>query len=81
MIRNNFYNKIKTLIPNITHIPVNVLINELINSFNYFINIQFIKLDIFQLAFDVRKCFGCVHCSLVRRGRRLFISLLFSKYI
>ena len=37
MIRNNFYNKIKTLIPNITQLPVNVLINELINSSNYFI--------------------------------------------
>ena len=37
MIRNNFYNKIETLIPNITQLPVNVLINELINSSNYFI--------------------------------------------
>ena len=42
MIRNNFYNKVKMLIPNITQLPVNVLINELMNSSNYFINIQFI---------------------------------------
>ena len=32
MIRNNFYNKIKTLITNTTQLPVNVLINELMNS-------------------------------------------------
>ena len=44
MIRNKFYYKVKTLIPNITQLlPINVLINELINSSNYFINIQFIK--------------------------------------
>ena len=52
MIRNNFYNKIKTLIPNITQLPVNVLINELMNSSNYFINIQFIKY--ISACFDVR---------------------------
>ena len=28
-IRDNFYNKVKILIPNITQFPVNVLINEL----------------------------------------------------
>ena len=43
MIRNNFYYKIKTLIPNIIQLPENVLIKELMNSSNYFINIQFIK--------------------------------------
>ena len=43
MVRNNFYNKIKTLIPNITQLPVNVSINEPMDSSNYFINIQFIK--------------------------------------
>ena len=48
MIRNNFYNKIKSLIANITQLPVNILINMLINSSNYFSNIQFI--NIFQLA-------------------------------
>ena len=42
MIRNKFYYNVKTLIPNITHLPINVLINELMNSSNYFINIQFI---------------------------------------
>ena len=41
---NNFYNKVKTLIPNITQLLVNVLINEMISdSSNYFINIQFMK--------------------------------------
>ena len=43
MIRNKFYYKVKTLIPNITQLPINGLINELMNSSNYFINIQFIK--------------------------------------
>ena len=32
-----------TLIPNITQLPINGLINELMNSSTYFINIQFIK--------------------------------------
>ena len=40
MIRNKFYYKVKTLIPNITQLPLNGLINELMNSSNYFINIQ-----------------------------------------
>ena len=35
MIRNKFYYKIKTLIPNITELPINGLINELMNSSNY----------------------------------------------
>ena len=43
MIRNKFYYKVKTLIPNITQLPVNGLINELMNSSNYSINILFIK--------------------------------------
>ena len=43
MTTNKFYYKVKTLIPNITQLPVNGLINELMNSSNYFINIQFIK--------------------------------------
>ena len=37
MITNKFDNKVKTLI------PINGLINELMDSCNYFINIQFIK--------------------------------------
>ena len=42
LIRNNFYSKVKILIPNITQLPVNVLINELMNtSRNNYINIQF----------------------------------------
>ena len=49
MIRNKFYYKVKTLIPNITQLPINGLINKLMNSSNYFINIQFIKY-IFQLV-------------------------------
>ena len=39
MIRNNFYNKTKTLIPNTTQLPVKVLIHELMNSSYYCINI------------------------------------------
>ena len=39
MIRNKFYYKVKTLIPNITELPINGLIcgliNELMNSSNY----------------------------------------------
>ena len=31
-IRNNFYNKVKILIPNITQLSVNALISELINT-------------------------------------------------
>ena len=46
MIRNKFYYKVKTLIPNITQLPINGLINEPMNYSNYFINIQFI----FQLV-------------------------------
>ena len=52
MIRNKFYYKVKTLIPNITQLPINGLINELMNSSNYFINIQFIKY--ISACFDVR---------------------------
>ena len=47
-----FYHKVKTLIPNITQLPINGLINELMNSSNYFINIQFIKY--ISACFDVR---------------------------
>ena len=35
IIRNKFYYKVKTLIPNITELPINGLINELMNSSNY----------------------------------------------
>ena len=51
-IRNKLYYKVKTLIPNITQSPINVLINELMNSSNYFINIKFIKY--ISACFDVR---------------------------
>ena len=59
MIRNKFYYKVKTLIPNITQLPINGLVNELMNSSNYFINIQ---LDIqflkyISACFDVRDKF------------------------
>ena len=40
MIRNKFYYKVKTLIPNITQLAINVLINKLMNSSNYLINIH-----------------------------------------
>ena len=52
MIRNKSYFKVKTLIPNITQLPTNGLINGLMNSSNYFINIQFIKY--LSACFDVR---------------------------
>ena len=52
MIRNKFYYKVKTLIPNITQLPKNGLINELMNSSNYFSNIQFIKY--ISACFDFR---------------------------
>ena len=39
VIRSKFYYKVKTLIPNITQLPINGLINELMNSSDYFINI------------------------------------------
>ena len=52
MTRNKFYYKVETLIPNITLLPINSLINELMNSFNYSINIQFIKY--ISACFDVR---------------------------
>ena len=55
MITNKFYNKVKTLIPNITQLPINGLINELMNFSNYFINIQFIKY--ISACFDVRDKF------------------------
>ena len=32
MIRNKFFYKVKILIPNITQLPINGLINELMNS-------------------------------------------------
>ena len=51
MIRNKFYYKVKTLVPNITQLPINILIDELMNSSNYFINIQFIKY--ISACFDV----------------------------
>ena len=51
MIGNKFYYKVKTLIPNITQLPINGLINELMNSSNYLINIQFIKIFHLVLMF------------------------------
>ena len=44
LIGNNFCNKTKFLIPNITHamqLLVNVFINELMNTSNYYINLEF----------------------------------------
>ena len=51
MIRNSFYYKVKTLISNITQLPIQGLINGLMNSPNYFIEIQFIKY--ISACFDV----------------------------
>ena len=55
MIRNNFYNKVKTLIPNNTQLPrlpIKALINKLMNSSNYLIKIQFTKYIL--ACFDLR---------------------------
>ena len=52
MIRNKFYYKVKTLIPNITPLPVNGLINELMNSSNYFY--QYTIHKNISACFDVR---------------------------
>ena len=52
MIRNKFYYKVKTLIPNITQLSINGLINELMNSSNHFINTVFMKY--ISACFDVR---------------------------
>ena len=38
MVRNKFYYKVETLIPNITQLSINGLIDELMNPSNYFIN-------------------------------------------
>ena len=37
-VRNKFYNKVETLIPNITQLSINDLIDEVMNPSNYFIN-------------------------------------------
>ena len=52
MIRKKIYYKVKTLIPKITQLPINGLINELMNSSNFFINIKFTKY--ISACFDVR---------------------------
>ena len=38
MVRNKFYYKVETLIPNITQLSINDLIDEVMNPSNYFIN-------------------------------------------
>ena len=52
IIRNNFYHKVKSLIPNITQLHVNDLINELMNSSNYYNNLQLLKY--ISACFDFR---------------------------
>ena len=49
---NNFYNNVKILIPNITQLPVNVLIDELMNTSNYYITLQVKKY--ISACFDFR---------------------------
>ena len=69
MIMSKFYYKVKTLIPNITQLPINGLINELMNSSNYSINIQFI--NIFQLVlmfvtnYYQRNVINCMLCVVI----------------
>ena len=52
IMRDNFPNKIQTLIPNVRHLPVNDLFIELMNSSIYFINIQLVKF--ISSCFDFR---------------------------
>ena len=52
MIRNNFCNKVNIVIPNITQLPVEVLIYKLMNTSNYYINLQFMKY--ISASFDFR---------------------------
>ena len=52
VIRNKFHNQVKSLIPNITQLPIKALINEQMNSSNYFISIQFI--EHISACFDLR---------------------------
>ena len=48
---NNFYDKVKTLIPNITQLLVKVLINEMISSRTHLITLSiYNSWNIFQLA-------------------------------
>ena len=51
-IRNNFYNKVKILIPNITQLSVNALISETDKHIYYYINLQFMKY--FSACFNFR---------------------------
>ena len=63
MIRNKFYYKVKTLIPNITELPVNGLINKLMNSSNY---LEKIKRTFFkQKQTRVDGALGAVHAYRV----------------
>ena len=47
MIRNKFYYKVKTLIPNITQLPINGLINEPMNYSNL----------LYQYTIHISACF------------------------
>ena len=51
-LRNEFYNKIKSQLPNILFLPINELIIKLMNTSNYFVNIYFIKF--ISSCFDFR---------------------------
>ena len=52
LIGNNFYKKVKILFPNITQLPVNTLINEMMNTSNSCITLQFMKF--ISACFDFR---------------------------
>ena len=52
LIRNNFYNKVKILIPNITQLSVNALISELVNT--SIIMLIYNSWNIFQRALNFR---------------------------
>ena len=60
-MRDNFFNKIQTLIPSIRHLPINDLIIELMNSSIYFINIQLIKFISSCLIFGT----NCYQCNFI----------------
>ena len=52
LIRTNFYSKVKVLISDITQLPVNVLINEIMNTSNNYLNITF--MNYISACFDFR---------------------------
>ena len=77
IIRDNFYSKIQTLIPNIRQLPVNEQIIELMNSSNYFINLQLIRFITSCLILAT----NCYQCNLISiRIQLRIVSYTLSQY-